>query len=1555
MLHNYDPKTHRVCYCQRQCQATPEGKVIPFSTWKKHQAAIKRGGDQPEEGEERKRRKRGTRKATSDILSSQASGSHTTEPDKSQPVQHEANHQRSSNSEHPEEEAGPLSPPLFDDIIHNEDTPMQEPPLAPAADKDDLNHITDEFALFNVDEEDRMPISLDDLKENEETLEGVRLYNYEAEKQQWTEDEFESFQNPTEEEWCSDNHDITFSLQCYLSMAGRCLEDVYKMFRQLVLKRFPDCKMLSYEQVQTRLRILMGVLPLHFDMYCAEPRYTTPDSLVPRRQFTTVPLGPQLQARWKSPDSVVKLRDRLIKTEPLLRQYAAGGVQSFNDIYCGTEYLDLVSSGKLGKNDMLIAVSMDGAQLYRDKESDTWFGIATILDLPGKIRHKKENVLPLFTIGGPNPPKDYDSFLFPIFAHLSACQKNGIRMWNAQERTSFVSHPWLGFGLADMVGMAELSGSVGHHGRNGCRLMCPMPRRHKPGVGTYYPAMLQPNGDNLPKASRHDDIDINAIRMRTPAEYKEQLCYVLSSKTTHEFEDRCKETGLRKRSIVSALPKAIPAPKSLPADVMHLFYNISQLLSSSWRGAMDHATEDQPANWVFAVLLDKEEWAEHGQQVADARRYIPVCLEDRTPRNPAEKINSGYKIVEYLTYIFGFCPALLYGLLPSPFYEHFCKLVFAARILNKRQIEQHELAGAHKAFLEWVTEYELLYVNREMKRLHLIRPCVHALVHLVVELLRLGSLLELSQHTMECTIGNLVKELRLHSNPYENLSQRITERARINALHAIAPGLFLDDPDSKLLRNSIDVGDQYVLLCPREDHNMDPEVLDAFREFARHQKWRIEMSKFGLTVSRFSRLLLPNGQIARSWWHERKHPDEEVRRARNIKFLLNGGHRFAEVLYFFLVKNGDIRYTLAAVKTFLLPNPDLLDKSYNTLWNYFQMMQHQAIMNFNIQAITEEQLRLSGNMVYFGLQQGIQGLRKRIDDLQTELIKQNTMVTATATPTGFPSAGSALSMASTGPRIVLQKSEYPNVKHWDRIENDKSQLAIIKVTSIDNTDMQGSTMDNEDDNESSDSESKSDSTSDMCANPESGKRKRKKSAANGKKSQSKKGRNAGVPAYLEDENGKTVTISMKKRVYSDAKGYWNDTIQDITKAPPNWTNAGAKLRDGFRDILEDKHPFLRLCSDQWKVEEVWKRQYHSWLNNRLKRQSKKAKLSESSENPESSPPGEAAVDAPLLEAAPANSDKGKAKAVDAPSMPENARLSSKNQLDPLLAGIQIDVQALSDKLSANQTSTTSLISTSVSASSKSTSTSTSSKTKTKNQTATPAKTQPVVFTCFKTLREAVEGLPQAVPTAKKNGPLGKYSGKPAAQTAGCTDDALVWESGWDTELTVLIPADIEKVCGLVVQGKYGLIGLVQVMEHLVRDRKVPECLLEMKVQHLLSAIDQVKGALVMNTKTPSSNSAAAAPPPATPNDSGSMAPAPNTSTARPKGTRGARGTWAIPKLVCAKWECAAEWKMEEKNKGRSRNEFESDWDAIISKDEGRFKIYKTRADKKLAQMRPPKK
>ena len=224
---------------------------------------------------------------------------------------------------------------------------------------------------------------------------------------------------------------------------------------------------------------------------------------------------------------------------------------------------------------------------------------------------------------------------------------------------------------------------------------------------------------------------------------------------------------------------------------MHLFgLNISQLLISLWHGSIDHAHNNDPTTWPFAILHNNEIWQAHGASVMGAGLYLPVCLDSRVPRNPVKKIFSGYKAVEYLVYVFGLCPILLYCLLPQKFYYHFYKLVFATCIIHWHHKLKDDLLAAHKVFLEFVYEFKILYYKHDLARLHFIQLYIHALTHIVPKHFHVGSLTELSQWTMERTIGNLNEEIRLHSDPYANLSQRVIERAHTNALYTLAPDLF---------------------------------------------------------------------------------------------------------------------------------------------------------------------------------------------------------------------------------------------------------------------------------------------------------------------------------------------------------------------------------------------------------------------------------------------------------------------------------------------------------------------------------------------------------------------------------------------------------------------------------------------------------------------------------------------------------------------------------------------------------------------------------------------
>ena len=177
--------------------------------------------------------------------------------------------------------------------------------------------------------------------------------------------------------------------------------------------------------------------------------------------------------------------------------------------------------------------SADRAQLYRNKKSDCWMYIWVVFDLAPGDRYKKQYVLPGGFVPGPNAPKDFDSFFFPGIYHLSALQCKGLIIWDAHDQQLHHDDPFLIFATADAVGIADVSGSAGHHARVGCWLMCDLPGRHKPGTGHYYPALLKPSDCNCPGCS-HDDIDINTISSLDDKEYRANLQLILSSTNSNQ-------------------------------------------------------------------------------------------------------------------------------------------------------------------------------------------------------------------------------------------------------------------------------------------------------------------------------------------------------------------------------------------------------------------------------------------------------------------------------------------------------------------------------------------------------------------------------------------------------------------------------------------------------------------------------------------------------------------------------------------------------------------------------------------------------------------------------------------------------------------------------------------------------------------------------------------------------------------------------------------------------------------------------------------------------------
>ena len=173
--------------------------------------------------------------------------------------------------------------------------------------------------------------------------------------------------------------------------------------------------------------------------YCSERRFEVRSGKsYPRKQACTIPLGPQIQALRRSPEGAAELGYRDRKTAEVLRAYnEAENADNlvYDDIFSGNDVQTLCDRLSLTVDDITVSFSLDGAQLYVSKKSDTWIAIWIIDDYDPTTRYKKRRVLPALIVPGPNKPKNIDSFLFRSFYHVSALQREnngaGLRVWDA--------------------------------------------------------------------------------------------------------------------------------------------------------------------------------------------------------------------------------------------------------------------------------------------------------------------------------------------------------------------------------------------------------------------------------------------------------------------------------------------------------------------------------------------------------------------------------------------------------------------------------------------------------------------------------------------------------------------------------------------------------------------------------------------------------------------------------------------------------------------------------------------------------------------------------------------------------------------------------------------------------------------------------------------------------------------------------------------------------------------------------------------------------------------
>ena len=326
---------------------------------------------------------------------------------------------------------------------------------------------------------------------------------------------------------------------------------------------------------------------------------------IPHQEFHTIPIGPQIQALYRVPESahhahyLCKERTRVLAE---IKQHS--WLNEYSDVLHGMDFIEAFQDGRIGEDDIVLMFSIDGAQLYAKKLSACWIYIWVLLNLSPSRCYKKDHVFIGSFILGLNNSKNLDSFIFPGLQHLAALQAEGLRIWDAALQCELKSRIFLALITADGPGMMHVTGLIGYHGKHGCRLYCGMPGRREANGKHYFPALLRPSCYDVDGCT-HPDINIKNLPIPSCKRYYENLHFLVTSPNESQYCAQHLQTGISKPSIFLAIDWSftLGLPQSAGSDIMHLAaLNISDLMISLWRGTMDCTRPDDKTTWVWAIL-----------------------------------------------------------------------------------------------------------------------------------------------------------------------------------------------------------------------------------------------------------------------------------------------------------------------------------------------------------------------------------------------------------------------------------------------------------------------------------------------------------------------------------------------------------------------------------------------------------------------------------------------------------------------------------------------------------------------------------------------------------------------------------------------------------------------------------------------------------------------------------------------------------------------------------------------------------------------------------------
>lgn len=360
--------------------------------------------------------------------------------------------------------------------------------------------------------------------------------------------------------------------------------------------------------------------------FCRERRFKS-DKKTPRSSFSYLPIIPQLQGYFKSPEMVDLLSYR--------HKYAPSS-DMIRDVFDSQHYRHLCETQVVidgvrqrhehfsHPDDIALGICLDSYLMFdqRRKGPSATPILLQNYNLPPQLRTHLNMLICAGLIPGPKQPKNIALFLAPLEEELvTLAGQNGVETYHCVNDAIFPLHAYSIIAMGDIVAIEKLMGLRGHNSFSPCQ-SCNIKgiRNEIDGIKVYYLPLKLPRGNQYGihlKGGR----DPRNLIMRMHSDWAAVMENIDAAETKKRKTEISNEHGIKEYAALMHVG-SVDLAASVPWDWMHLFLeNDIPNLVKLWTGAfknLDVGSEDYE--------LSSSVWTDIGNLTKKATKTIPSCF-----------------------------------------------------------------------------------------------------------------------------------------------------------------------------------------------------------------------------------------------------------------------------------------------------------------------------------------------------------------------------------------------------------------------------------------------------------------------------------------------------------------------------------------------------------------------------------------------------------------------------------------------------------------------------------------------------------------------------------------------------------------------------------------------------------------------------------------------------------------------------------------------------------------------------------------------------------------